>query len=98
MKVLVMSKNVMEWVMEKVVINTTNNNVVICSNKNCNTQKWSISCHISKQGFHIPQPCQFCKCEFLSPKSIQEGEEYLCKLAAIRLQLLPTMSTEELRM
>ena len=58
MKVLVMSKNVMEWVMEKVVINTTNNHVVICSNKNCNSQKWSISCHISKQGRHSLQHLQ----------------------------------------
>ena len=35
------------------------------------------------------------KCEFLSPKSTQEGEEYL-HLAAIRLQSLLMVSTEKL--
>ena len=42
----------------KVVINTTNNHVVICSNKNYNSQKWNISCHISKQGCHSLQQLQ----------------------------------------
>ena len=61
-------------------------------------EKWNISCHISKQECHNHQRFWPFKCEFPSPKGTQEGEEYLHNLVAIRLQPLPTVSTEELRM
>ena len=35
-------------------------------------EKWSVSCHISKQGCQSHQPFQPSKCEFLSPVGIQE--------------------------
>ena len=37
MEVLAMSKEVIGWVMEAVIINTCYNHVVICRNKNNNT-------------------------------------------------------------
>ena len=39
-------------------------------------EKWSISCHISKQRCHSHQQFQPLKCEFLSPDGAQE-EQYL---------------------
>ena len=38
------------------------------------------------------------KCKFLSPRHNQEGEQYLPNMAAIRLQPLPMVSTEELKL
>ena len=61
-------------------------------------EKWNISCHINKQECHNHQRFWPFKCEFLSPKGTREGEEYLPNLVAIRLQPLPAVSTEELRM
>ena len=57
-------------------------------------EKWSISCHISKQGCHSQQQFQPLKCEFLSPDGAQKNST--CYLAAMRLKPLPVVSTEEL--
>ena len=71
----------MEWVMEKVVINTTNNHVVICRNKNCNSHKWSISCHIMKQV--LQSSATAAQCELLSLRALRK-EKNICDLTIIR--------------
>ena len=38
------------------------------------SQKWSVSCHISKQGRDSHQRIVPSKCECLHPKDNQEGE------------------------
>ena len=83
---LVMSKNVMEWVMEKVVINTTNNHVVICRNKNCNSHKWSISCHIMKQV--LQSSATAAQCELLSLRALRK-EKNICDLTTVRTAVTP---------
>ena len=40
-------------------------------------EKWSLSCHISIQRCHSNRWFWPSKCEFLSPKGSQEGEQYL---------------------
>lgn len=51
-------------------------------------------CHISKQECHNHQRFWPFKCEFPSPKGTQE-EKNTCMVVAIRLQPLPTVSTEK---
>ena len=50
-------------------------------------EMWSISCYISKQGCHSHQQHQ--------PSRATRKESNTCRPAAIRLQPLPTVSTEE---
>ena len=57
------------------------------------SEKWTISCHISKQGYHSHQQLQPSS-EPVSPQGNQE-EENICSLAAVRLQTLPKVSPEE---
>ena len=54
----------------------------ISVNKLCHSHQW-----------YLPS-----KCKLLSPRHNQEGEQYLPNMAAIRLQPLPMVSTEELRL
>ena len=60
-------------------------------------EKWSISCHSSKQRCQGLQRISPFKCEFLSPK-VTWKEEYLHNLAATTLQPLPLLSIQEFRM
>ena len=41
------------------------------------SERWSISCHISKQGYHSHQQFQPSKCEFLNSEGTWEGEQGL---------------------
>ena len=54
----------------------------ISVNKLCHSHQW-----------YLPS-----KCKCLSPRHNQEEEQYLPNMAAIRLQPLPMVSTEELRL
>ena len=40
-------------------------------------EKWSISCHVNKEGCHSHKRFWTSKCEFLSLEGTQEGEQYL---------------------
>ena len=60
-------------------------------------EKWSTSCHISKQGCHSHQQCWPSKCKFLALRTTRK-ENNTCDQATIRLQSFPTVRTEEFRM
>ena len=58
------------------------------------TDKWNISCHISKQkGVTVTSYYSHSKGELVNPEGTQEGEKTY-HLAAIRLQSLPQGSPE----
>ena len=58
------------------------------------SEKWAISCHLSKQGFHSHQGLQLSCVSWWALRKLRK-EKNTCHLAAIRLQLHPKVSPEE---
>ena len=57
-------------------------------------EKLTIACHINKQSMLQLSAIAALQPELVSPEEIQEGK-HTCHLAAIRLQPLPMVSSEE---